>query len=193
MFERFTEPARQVVTVAQDEARMMRHAHVGTEHLLVALADVPALGMSRSSARAAVVKAVGPGDEPDERGPLPFTGAAQEALDTSVHESMKLGHDEVEPGHVLLGLLRQRDGVALRVLAAAGHSPRDLRDAVIAGLTQEALEDALTVRVGRALVGDLGNFRTDANVLLAILDRNGPMAAWLRERGVDEVAVRRLL
>lgn len=68
-----------------------------------------------------------------------------------------------------------------------------LRDAVIADLTQPLVDDAVTVRVGPDLVGDLGNFRTDANVLLAILERGGPMAAWLRERGVDEGAVRRLL
>ena len=150
MFERFTDEARQVVTVAQDEARMMRHGRVGTEHLLVALAEVPPLGMNRSSARAEVVKAVGLGDEPDTGQMMPFTAAAQEALDTSVHESMKLGHDTVEPGHVLLGLLRQRDGVALRVLAASGRSLRDLREAVIAGLTlaRDTADGPVTVRVG---------------------------------------------
>jgi hypothetical protein len=94
---------------------------------------------------------------------------------------------------VLLGLMRQRDGVALRVLAAAGHAPRDLREAVIASLSAEAAGDALPVRVGREPIGDLGNFRTDARLLLAILERGGPMAAWLRERGVTEDAVRRLL
>ena len=66
MFERFTDEARNVVALAQDEARMMRHGHVGTEHLLVALADVAPLGLSRSQARAEVVKAVGLGDEPDD-------------------------------------------------------------------------------------------------------------------------------
>jgi ATP-dependent Clp protease ATP-binding subunit ClpC len=193
VFERFTDEARQVVTVAQDEARMMRHRHVGTEHLLVALADVPPLAMNRSSARAEVVKAVGLGDEPDGGEWMPFTGAAQEALETSVHESMKLGHDRVEPGHVLLGLLRQRDGVALRVLAASGRSPRSLREAVIADLRRDAPEDAVMVRIDREAIGDLGNPRADARLLLAILERGGPIAAWLRERGVDEAAVRRLL
>ena len=192
-FERFTREAHKVVETARDEARMMRHGHVGTEHLLVALADVPPLGMNRSSARAEVVKAVGLGDEPDAGQMMPFTGAAQEALETSVHESMKLGHDTVEPGHVLLGLLRQRDGVALRVLAASGRSLRDLREAVIAGLTRDTAHSPVTVRVGTELVGDLGNFRTDARLLLAMLERGGPMAAWLRERGVDEAAMRRLL
>ncbi len=194
MFDRFTEQARHIVTVALDEARMMRHGHVGTEHLLVALADVPPLGMNRSSARAEVVKAVGLGDEPDAAGQMmPFTGAAQEALETSVHESMKLGHDTVEPGHVLLGLLRQRDGVALRVLAASGRSLRDVREGAIAWLTRDTADGPVTVRVGTELVGDLGNFRTDARLLLAMLERGGAMAAWLRERGVDEAAVRRLL
>jgi ATP-dependent Clp protease ATP-binding subunit ClpA len=181
------------VVTAQEEARMMQHARIGTEHLLVALADVPPLAMSRSQARAEVVKAVGLGDAPDQAGHVPMTPAAQEALDTSLHESMKLGQQRIEPGHILLGILRQRDGVALRVLAAAGYAPRELREAVIAELTREEPTDAVMVRLGRDVIGDLGNFRTDAQVLLAILARGGPIAAWLRERGVDETALRRML
>jgi ATP-dependent Clp protease ATP-binding subunit ClpC len=193
VFERFTDEARNVVTLAQDEARMMRHGHVGTEHLLVALADVAPLGMSRAQARGEVVKAVGLGERADDGAVLPFTPTAKEALETSLHEAMKLGQECVEPGHVLLGILRQREGVALRVLAAAGHGPRELRGAIVAGLTQAPADDAITVQLGSELVGDLGNFRTDARVLLSILERGGPIAAWLRERGVDDAAVRRLL
>jgi ATP-dependent Clp protease ATP-binding subunit ClpC len=192
MFERFTDEARTAVSLAQDEARMMRHGHVGTEHLLVALADVAPVGLSRSQARAEVVKAVGLGDEPDAGGMLPFTATAQEALERSLHEAMKLGQERVEPGHVLLGILRQRDGVALRVLAAAGHAPRELREAIVAGLSRSD-DDAVPIQLGHDLLGDLGNFRADARLLLAILERGGPMAAWLRERGVTEDAVRRLL
>ena len=188
MFERFTEPARDVVARARDEARMMRHDHLGTEHLLVALADVPALGLTREKARAAVVQTVGLGQD-DGRGELPLTAAAQEALSESLHEAMKLGHDRVAPEHVLLGILRQRDGVALRVL---GRAPRELREAVVRDLDAPR-EGAQVVRVGAQALGDLGNPRTDASVLLAILEQGGPIAAWLRDRGVTEDALRRLL
>jgi ATP-dependent Clp protease ATP-binding subunit ClpC len=189
MFERFTDEARNVPVVAAEEARMMRHGHIGTEHLLVALADLPALGLTREGARAAVVHTVGLGDARSTEGQLPFTAAAKEALEASVHEAMKLGHAEVQPAHILHGILRQRDGVALRVL---GTAPRDLREAVIRDLGRPP-DDALIVRIGGEAVGDVGNPRTDARLLLAILERGGPMAAWLRERGVSEDALRRLL
>jgi len=194
MFERFTPAAREIVVVALEEARMMRHARIGTEHLLVAVAEHPAigvLGLTRERARAEVVRTVGLGETYVE-GQLPFTPAAQDALDASLHEAMRLGHERVEPGHVVLGLLRQRDGVALRVIAAAGGAPRDIRDAVIRELTQPA-GDAVMVRLNEDAIGDLGNPRADARVLLAILERDGPIAAWLRERGVDEAVVRPML
>ncbi len=194
MFERFTPAAREIVVVALEEARMMRHARVGTEHLLVAAAAHPAiatLGLTRERARAEVVRTVGLGESYVE-GQLPFTPAAQDALDASLHEAMRLGQERVEPGHVVLGLLRQRDGVALRVIAAAGGAPRDIRDAVIRELTQ-APGAAVMVRLNEEAIGDLGNPRADARVLLAILERDGPIAAWLRERGVDEAVVRRMI
>jgi ATP-dependent Clp protease ATP-binding subunit ClpC len=193
VFDRFTESARQVVVKAQEEAQMMRHGRIGTEHLLVALADVPPLGMTRARARSEVVKAVGLGDEADAGGSIPMTPAAQEALETSLNEAMKLGQERIEPGHILLGIIRQRDGVAVRVLAAAGHPPRELREAVIAELTREQADDAVVVRLGREAIGDLGSFRTDVHLLLAILGRGGPVAAWLRERGVTDDALRRML
>ncbi len=194
MFERFTPAAREIVVVALEEARMMRHARVGTEHLLVAAAAHPAiatLGLTRERARAEVVRTVGLGESYVE-GQLPFTPAAQDALDASLHEAMRLGQERVAPGHVVLGLLRQRDGVALRVIAAAGGAPRDIRDAVIRELTQ-APGAAVMVRLNEEAIGDLGNPRADARVLLAILERDGPIAAWLRERGVDEAVVRRMI
>ena len=190
MFERFTDQARNVPVVALEEAQLMRHGQIGTEHLLVALAEIPALGLTRQRARAEVVKIVGVGEaEPIAQGTTPFTDAAKAALDASVHEAMKLGHTQVEPEHILLGILRQRDGVALRVL---GTGPRELREAVIRDLGAPP-DDALVVRVGAEALGDLGNPRADARLLLAILEQGGPIAAWLRERGVDEAAVRRLL
>jgi ATP-dependent Clp protease ATP-binding subunit ClpA len=204
MFERFTEQARQVVVLAQEEARLMRHGHIGTEHLLVALArlgdDVasPMLGghgLTGEKARAEVVAIVGVGNA-EPGGQIPFTPAAHDALDATLRESLELGHDRVEPAHLLLGVLRQRDGVARRVLSAAGANPPEARAEVIERLAQTARPapgEPVTVRLGDALVGDLGHPRVDGDLLLRILERGGAVAAWLRERGVDEHAVRRML
>ncbi|MGZ3441197.1 MAG: Clp protease N-terminal domain-containing protein [Polyangia bacterium] len=190
MFERFTDQARQVVTLAQEEARLMRHAHIGTEHLLVALARIdddvatPLLashGLSGEKTRAEVVAIEGVGDAV-AGGQLPFTPAAHDALEATLRESLELGHDRIEPAHLLLGVLRQRDGVARRVLAGAGANPPDARADVIERLQRAGLPP-----------GEFHTPQTDGELLLGILERNGAVAAWLRERGVDEHAVRRML
>ena len=191
MFERFTDQARQVVVLAHEEARLMRHGHIGTEHLLVALARVddevasPMLadhGLTAEKARAEVVAMIGVGNA-EPGGQLPFTPAAHDALEATLRESLELGHDRVEPAHLLLGVLRQRDGVARRVLAGAGAHPTESREeverrlAAVSGPLREALRSPLA----------------DGELLLAILERDVAVAAWLRERGVDEPAVRRML
>jgi ATP-dependent Clp protease ATP-binding subunit ClpC len=190
MFERFTEKARHVVVLAQEEARLMRHGHIGTEHLLVALARVeddvatPLLtghGLTGEQARAEVVAIEGVGNA-EAGGQLPFTPAAHDALGATLRESLELGHDRVEPAHLLLGVLRQRDGVARRVLAGAGAHPPEARAEVIERLRQVGLGPQ-EPRPPQA----------DGELLLQILERDGAVAAWLRERGVDEDAVRRML
>jgi ATP-dependent Clp protease ATP-binding subunit ClpC len=210
MFERFTDRAREVVGVGHDEAHLMRHAHVGTEHLLVALARVGdeeagALlhrhGLTGEQARAEVVRLVGMGDAV-RQGELPFTPAAHDALKEAVGEAMRLGHEHADPAHVLLAILRQPDAVARRILLAAGAAPRDVRADLVRRLGERApaapvrapdARDAVGVRLGPELIGELGNPRVDGRVLLALLERRGAVAAWLRERGVDEQAVRRML
>jgi ATP-dependent Clp protease ATP-binding subunit ClpC len=190
MFERFTEKARHVVVLAQEEARLMRHGHIGTEHLLVALARVdddvatPLLsghGLTGEKARAEVVAIEGVGNA-EAGGQLPFTPAAHDALQATLRESLELGHDRVEPAHLLLGVLRQRDGVARRVLAGAGAHPPEARAEVIERLRQVGLGPQ-EPRPPQA----------DGELLLQILERDGAVAAWLRERGVDEDAIRRML
>ena len=201
MFERFTDDARIVVTDALEEARGMRHGHVGTEHLLVALADEPevvALGLNRERARAEVVKTVGLGDR-TQKGEIPFTAAAKEALQDALGEAMRLGHAQIRPGHLLLAVLRQRDGVARRVLVASGAVPSELRETIIGRLqatpasseTPGQRHEFVTTALGRALLGEFGAPDVDAQLLLAILRGRGPVAAWLSERGVSEDAVRR--
>jgi ATP-dependent Clp protease ATP-binding subunit ClpC len=191
MFERFTDQARQVVVLAQEEARLMRHGHIGTEHLLVALARVddqvatPMLadhGLTAEKARAEVVAIIGVGNA-EPGGQLPFTPAAHDAVEATLRESLELGHDRVEPAHLLLGVLRQRDGVARRVLAGAGAHPTESR---------EEVERRLAALAG-APHGPLRSPLADGELLLQILERDGAVASWLRERGVDETAVRRML
>src|SRR4051794_18152374 len=211
MFERFTEQARQVVVLAQEEARLMRHGHIGTEHLLVALARVgddvasPLLaghGLTAEKSRAEVAAIVGVGDVEEAGGMIPFTPAAKDALEATLRESLELGHDRVEPAHLLLGVVRQRDGVARRVLAGAGAHPVEVREDVERRLAQTSREPGpsspragapMPIRLGDTLVGDLGNPNVDGDLLLHILERGGAVAAWLRERGIDEHAVRRML
>jgi ATP-dependent Clp protease ATP-binding subunit ClpC len=189
MFERFTEPAREIVELAQEEAHLMRHAHVGTEHLLVALAragdqDAGGLlvryGLTGEKARAEVVRVAGLGDG-GVSGRLPLTPAAHDALDSALREAMLLGHERVEPPHLLLGILRQSDALARRILLGAGAAPRDVRAELIERLG------------GPRLAEPAGQREPDGRLLLEILERRGAVAAWLRERGVDEEAVRRML
>jgi len=191
MFERFTDQARQVVVLAQEEARLMRHGHIGTEHLLVALARVddevasPMLadhGLTAEKARAEVVAIIGVGNA-EPGGQLPFTPAAHDAIEATLRESLELGHDRVEPAHLLLGVLRQRDGVARRVLAGAGAHPTESREEV----------ERRLAAVSGPLHDPLRSPLADGELLLQILERDGAVAAWLRERGVDESAVRRML
>ena len=191
MFERFTDKARQVVVLAQEEARLMRHGHVGTEHLLVALARVdddvatPMLadhGLTAEKARAEVVAIIGVGNA-EPGGQLPFTPAAHDALEATLRESLELGHDRVQPAHLLLGVLRQRDGVARRVLAGAGAHPTESREEV----------ERRLAAVSGSTPGELRSPFADGELLMQVLARDGAVAAWLRERGVDEQAVRRML
>jgi ATP-dependent Clp protease ATP-binding subunit ClpC len=180
----------------------MHHAHIGTEHLLIALAgepEVTALGLDRERARAEVVKIVGLGDgSPRER--LSFTAAAKEAMETALGEAMRMGHVYIAPGHLLLAVLKQRDGVARRVLVTAGAVPSELRATIVERLqatpasseTPGEQYEFVTTALGRALLGDFGAPDVDGQLLLAILRGGGPVAAWLSERGVSEDAVRRL-
>jgi ATP-dependent Clp protease ATP-binding subunit ClpA len=191
MFERFTDHARQVVVLAEEEARLMRHGHIGTEHLLVGLARVdddvasPMLhdhGLTGEKARAEVVAIVGIGNT-EPGGQIPFTPAAHDALEATLRESLELGHDRVEPAHLLLGVLRQRDGVARRLLSGAGANPPEARAEVVSRLAQTTSQPTDQLRTPQL----------DGDLLLQILERDGAVAAWLRERGVDEHAVRRML
>ena len=131
MFERFSERARQVVVLAHDEARALRHDYIGTEHLLlgvlreeegIAARSLEALGVDYDRARSAVVATVGRG-KAMRMGQIPFTPRAKSALELSLREAHVLGDSSIGTEHVLLGLVRVKDAVASRALAELGVQP----------------------------------------------------------------------
>src|SRR3954447_20816689 len=134
----FTPAACAAVESAESEARTLRHDHIGTEHLLLGVlgeADAAgaralgAMGVTLGAARAEIMRIVGLPDAPSPPA-LPLTPAARDALAGALREAIEMGRTDVGPEHVLLALLRERDGVAARVLGQAGVEPRRLRDEI---------------------------------------------------------------
>jgi hypothetical protein len=124
MFERFTERARMVVVLAQEEARTLKHNYIGTEHVLLGLLReeeglaarvLASLGITVEAVRGQVVRIVGAGDEVTH-GQIPFTPRAKKVLELALREALGLGHDYIGTEHILLGLTRESDGVAARIL-----------------------------------------------------------------------------
>ena len=139
MFERFTERARRVVVLAQDEARMLNHDWIGTEHLLlgligegdgVAARALESLGISLEAVRQQVEEIIGQGEQaPPEH--MPFTPRAKKVLELAFREARALGHDYIGTEHILLGLIRESDGVAAQVLVRLGADLNRAREQVI--------------------------------------------------------------
>ena len=141
MFERFTDRARRVVVLAQEEARMLGHDWIGTEHLLlgllhegenVAAKALVSLGIGLAAMRQAIESIVGRGSQPvAESGHIPFTPRAKKVLELSLRESLQSGANYIGPEHILLGLIREGDGVAPQVLVGAGVDLNLARQQVI--------------------------------------------------------------
>jgi ATP-dependent Clp protease ATP-binding subunit ClpC len=139
MFERFSERARHVVVLAQDEARALRHNYIGTEHLLLGLLReeegmaaraLVSLGITVEKVRAQVARIVGQGDEVTS-GQIPFTPRAKKVLELALREALTLGHNHVGTEHVLLGLVREGEGVAARILLDFGADADNTRTRVM--------------------------------------------------------------
>jgi ATP-dependent Clp protease ATP-binding subunit ClpC len=138
MFERFTERARQVVVLAQEEARTLRHNYIGTEHLLLGLlredgAAARALDefdVTFEEVQAQVARIIGQGDEVTT-GQIPFTPRAKKVLELSLREALDNGDNYIKPEHILLGLLREGEGVAARILMDFAQ-PEEIRAAALA-------------------------------------------------------------
>ncbi|MEV5571072.1 Clp protease N-terminal domain-containing protein [Spirillospora sp. NPDC052269] len=127
MFERFSDDARQAVVLSQDEARRLGHSAIGTEHLLLGLVrgDEPGVGSVLGRAgldlerlRAEIAKTV-PADEGGPPGQVPFTPRAKKALEFGLREANRLGSEVILPGHLLLGMIREGEGRAVRVISDA--------------------------------------------------------------------------
>jgi hypothetical protein len=157
MFERFTDRARRVIVLAQEEARLLDHDYIGTEHILlglireregVAAQALESLGISLEAVRAEVEQVIGRGQTTP--GPqIPFTPRSKKVLELSLREARSLGHDYIGTEHILLGLIREGEGVAAQVLVKLGADLSRVRQQAIELLSGEPVEQ---VAVGRRVV-----------------------------------------
>ena len=159
MFEQFTDRARQVMVLAQDEARRLDHNYIGTEHILlglmregggIAAKALELLGISLDTVRQQVEEIIGQGQQAPS-GHIPFTPRAKKALDLALREAQQLGHNYIGTEHLLLGLIRERDDVAAQVLVNLGADLNRVRQEVIQLLNGHPAEEpgpGVTVRPG---------------------------------------------
>ncbi len=139
MFERFTDRARRVVVLAQEEAKMLNHNYIGTEHILlglihegegVAAKALESLNISLDAVREQVQDIIGQGQQ-QPTGHIPFTPRAKKVLELSLREALQLGHNYIGTEHILLGLIREGEGVAAQVLVKLGADLNRVRQQVI--------------------------------------------------------------
>jgi ATP-dependent Clp protease ATP-binding subunit ClpC len=139
VFERFTDRARRVFLLAQEEARLLNHSFIGTPHLLlglihegdgVAAKTLDSLGVSLEAARAKVAETIGKGGSAPS-GPLPFTERHKKVLELALREAIQLGHNYIGTEHLLLGLVLEVEGVGAQVLISLGAEPGRVRQRVI--------------------------------------------------------------
>ena len=139
MFEKFTDKARRVVVLAQEEAKLLNHNYIGTEHILlglihegegVAAKALEALGINLEQVREQVQEIIGQGQQAPS-GHIPFTPRAKKVLELSLREALQLGHSYIGTEHLLLGLIREGEGVAAQVLTKLGADTNKVRQQVI--------------------------------------------------------------
>ena len=205
MFERFTDRARRVVVLAQEEARMLNHPHVGTEHVLIALIRegggvaaqaLGALGVTEEAARQQVEEIVGPGQPGSQQGHLPFTPQGKKALQLSLREAIALGHAYIGTEHILLGLIRADEGVAIRVLNGLGVDPASVRQKVIQLVSARRIQEEpgsgrVTGRGKRKLVSELRDRLNSLEWRLSVLEQRVGTAPDLGQLDQEIAQVRR--
>jgi ATP-dependent Clp protease ATP-binding subunit ClpC len=174
LFERFTDRARYVVVLAQEEARMLDHIYIGTEHILlglihegegVAAKALESLDISLEEVRQQVEEIIGQG-EAAPTGQIPFTPRAKKVLELSFREARQLGHDHIGTEHILLGLIREGDGVAAQILQKLGADLKRVRRTVI-----QELSGSPAVRYGE--MPSPSPFDEREKILLSLLIHEG--------------------
>jgi ATP-dependent Clp protease ATP-binding subunit ClpC len=164
VFERFTDRARRVIVLAQEEARHLNHDYIGTEHLLLGLASedqgvaakaLELLGIQLETLRSEVKEVIGQGERAPS-GHIPFTPRAKKVLELSLREALKLGHNYIGTEHILLGLIREGEGVAAQVLVQLGADLSRVREHVTELLSGQAggVEAGARTRLVRMTVPD---------------------------------------
>ncbi len=188
MFERFTDRARRVVVLAQEEARMLSHNYIGTEHILlglihegegVAAKALESLGISLEAVRAQVEEIIGQGQQAPS-GHIPFTPRAKKVLELSLREALQLGHNYIGTEHILLGLIREGEGVAAQVLVKLGADLGRVRQQVIQLLSGYQGKETASAGTGAA-----GESSPQGSLVLDQFGRNYTQGA--REGKLDPV------
>ena len=196
MFERFTDRARRVVVMAQEEARQLRHNYIGPEHILLGLVKendgvaaeaLRSLGIDLAALREQVIAAVPEGKhEFEASGHIPFTPVAKKSLELSLREALQLGHNYIGTEHVLLGLVREGDNPAAAVLAGFGADLNQIRRQVALTLREYQGEPTKLATGSRAgvpgLHAQLAELAAQVDYLQAEVSRLGGL---LREHGID--------
>jgi ATP-dependent Clp protease ATP-binding subunit ClpA len=165
MFERFTDRARRVVVLAQEEARMLNHNYVGPEHVLlglihegqgVAARALTELGLGLDDVRQQVEELIGRGEQAPS-GHIPFTPRAKRVLELSLREALQLGHNYIGTEHMLLGILREGENVAAQALVRMGADLNRVRPEVIRLVAPAAEAEAISLGEGRNPPGESRN------------------------------------
>ncbi|WP_090058153.1 ATP-dependent Clp protease ATP-binding subunit, partial [Lentzea fradiae] len=187
MFERFTDRARRVVVLAQEEARMLNHNYIGTEHILlglihegegVAAKALESLGIALEGVRQQVEEIIGQGQQAPS-GHIPFTPRAKKVLELSLREALQLGHNYIGTEHILLGLIREGEGVAAQVLVKLGADLNRVRQQVLQLLSGYSTEKGASESTGR------GEGTPSSSLVLDQFGRN--LTASAREGKLDPV------
>ena len=196
MFERFTDRARRVVVLAQEEARLLNHNYIGTEHILlglihegegVAAKGLESLGISLEAVRSQVEELIGHGAS-SPSGHIPFTPRAKKVLELSLREALQLGHNYIGTEHILLGLIREGEGVAAQVLVKLGADLSRVRQQVIqllSGYAGSGQGSSGSPEKAGATAGGSGGDSASGSLVLDQFGRNLTQAA--RDKNLDPV------
>jgi ATP-dependent Clp protease ATP-binding subunit ClpC len=205
MFERFTDRARRVVVLAQEEARMLHHDYIGTEHILLALIRegdgvagqaLESLGITEEAARQQVEEIIGRGQQDPPRGHIPFTPRAKKTLQLSMREAIALGHAYIGTEHILLGLVRLGEGPATQVLNGLSVDPNRVRQRVIQLVSARRVQEEpgtgrATGRGKRKLLSELGGRLDSLDWRLSVLEQRVGTAPDLVQLDQEITQVRR--